>query len=191
MGRTLLVLTSLAGACSSPSGALIITSWPGSFPVDALAVETSVGGQAPMGEVLAPPEGATTMTSPYRVLVHSPANQPLLVRITALAGTRTVAAGRMGVTPRSNEIVQTALELQSALTCGDGVLDTGEECDDGNREDRDSCTNDCACPRCGDGVLYSFATPRSPGCPMAEVEECDDGNQVAGDGCSATCEREP
>ena len=33
-----------------------------------------------------------------------------------------------------------ALELPS---CGDGVLDPGEECDDGNNDDGDGCAADC------------------------------------------------
>jgi cysteine-rich repeat protein len=56
--------------------------------------------------------------------------------------------------------------------CGNGVLDPGEQCDDGNRDDTDGCTT--ACTVCGDGIV-------SPG------EECDDGNLVNGDGCDANC----
>src|SRR5690606_3094594 len=37
--------------------------------------------------------------------------------------------------------------------CGDGHLDPGEACDDGNRVDDDACTNACALPRCGDGIV--------------------------------------
>jgi cysteine-rich repeat protein len=44
--------------------------------------------------------------------------------------------------------------------CGDGVLDAGEQCDDGNPDPTDGCTNDCTI--CGDG---SITAP----------EECDDG----------------
>ena len=59
--------------------------------------------------------------------------------------------------------------------CGDGILDPGEECDDGNNVDGDGCSADCTIEGfCGDGVL-------DPG------EECDDGNNVDGDGCSANC----
>src|SRR5262249_49490827 len=47
--------------------------------------------------------------------------------------------------------------------CGDGHLDAGEECDDGNRINGDSCDNNCTIPRCGNGIV-------DPG------EECDDGN---------------
>jgi cysteine-rich repeat protein len=64
--------------------------------------------------------------------------------------------------------------------CGNGVLEEGEACDDGNNVDGDGCSADCMIekkPVCGDGVL-------DPG------EECDDGNLMDGDGCSSMCTRE-
>lgn len=57
-------------------------------------------------------------------------------------------------------------------TCGDGVLDLGEECDDGNLIATDGCTDRCTI--CGDGVVTA-------------PEECDDGNLDEGDGCTAAC----
>ncbi|MBO4705691.1 MAG: hypothetical protein J5647_08165 [Spirochaetaceae bacterium] len=40
--------------------------------------------------------------------------------------------------------------------CGDGIKDFGEECDDGNNDDHDDCTNNCQHKStCGDGI-YSF-----------------------------------
>ena len=76
--------------------------------------------------------------------------------------------------------------------CGNGILDDGEQCDDGNREDRDGCTNACTCARCGDAILHVFASVNPNGACMPDaIEECDDGNLVSGDGwCSATCTRE-
>ena len=66
--------------------------------------------------------------------------------------------------------------------CGDGVIDTGEGCDDHNTVDCDGCSAECQ-PEvgfdCGDGMT-------SPACG----EACDDGNATAGDGCTATCEPE-
>ena len=59
--------------------------------------------------------------------------------------------------------------------CGDGILDFGEECDDGNGENDDSCLNNCQSARCGDGYLW-----------RAE-EECDDGNTSNGDACLNDC----
>ena len=61
--------------------------------------------------------------------------------------------------------------------CGDGILDPGEECDDGDREPGDGCRADCTIESCGDGI-------EDPG------EECDDGNPFPGDGCRADCTEE-
>lgn len=52
-----------------------------------------------------------------------------------------------------------------ATACGDGRLDPGEECDDGNTNDYDACTNSCKFAVCGDGKL------------QVGVEECDYGGQ--------------
>ena len=59
--------------------------------------------------------------------------------------------------------------------CGNGFLERGEACDDGNRDDADACRNSCQRARCGDGVVWR------------DVEFCDDGNNRDGDGCKATC----
>jgi cysteine-rich repeat protein len=59
--------------------------------------------------------------------------------------------------------------------CGDGVLDPGETCDDGNANDCDACTSACTpVTGCGDGVVCG-------------TEACDDGGGASCDGCSATC----
>jgi cysteine-rich repeat protein len=63
--------------------------------------------------------------------------------------------------------------------CGNGVVDSGEECDDGNLANGDGCSVSCTVETlCGNGVLNGG-------------EQCDDGNSVAGDGCSPTCTLEP
>ena len=62
-----------------------------------------------------------------------------------------------------------------AALCGNGVLDPGEACDDGNTVDGDACRASCEKARCGDGVLWSG------------VEACDDGNVDDGDACPSTC----
>ncbi|MBY0278217.1 DUF4215 domain-containing protein [Candidatus Binatia bacterium] len=62
--------------------------------------------------------------------------------------------------------------------CGDGIVDPGEQCDDGNADDCDTCTTACRdVTGCGDGALCGD-------------EACDDGNVDACDGCSATCTTE-
>lgn len=63
-----------------------------------------------------------------------------------------------------------------ASTCGNGVVDSGESCDDMNDVDDDECTNSCQRPRCGDGVIQGD-------------EECDTGSSVGsrGDSCTLRC----
>jgi cysteine-rich repeat protein len=60
--------------------------------------------------------------------------------------------------------------------CGDSVKDTGEECDDGNVENGDTCDSNCTVPRCGNRIIGSF-------------EECDDGNAFNTDACLPNCKR--
>ena len=88
-------------------------------------------------------------------------------------------------------------------TCGDGVQDPLEECDDGNTVTTDACTDECNTAICGDGITWEgveecddgndIATDDCDACHLpvcgdgieAGSEECDDGNDVAGDGCTA------
>lgn len=52
--------------------------------------------------------------------------------------------------------------------CPDGVVDyPGEECDDGNDEDRDNCPTSCRLPFCGDFVAHTLGDA---------TEQCDDGD---------------
>lgn len=61
---------------------------------------------------------------------------------------------------------------QAANECGNGQLEEGEECDDGNTNTNDSCTNICTLNVCGDGIVN------------IGIEGCDAGAQN-GQACSA------
>ena len=66
--------------------------------------------------------------------------------------------------------------------CGNGDLETGELCDDGNTVDGDGCRGDCLSDyACGNGVVDTV------GSGATSDEVCDDGNSVNGDGCDAAC----
>jgi cysteine-rich repeat protein len=89
--------------------------------------------------------------------------------------------------------------------CGDGALDPGEECDDGNDTDGDGCSSSCTIEPtetiCDDRIdedgdgLVDCADPDCENDPFCLCgngilegnEECDDGNNTDGDGCSSSC----
>ncbi|MFH2006570.1 MAG: DUF4215 domain-containing protein [bacterium] len=98
-------------------------------------------------------------------------------------------------------------------TCGDGLLQGLEECDNGIANSDllpDACRTDCLPARCGDmvtdtgeqcddGRYNSDLIPDvcRPGCnppacgdgvvDVRSGESCDDGNTIDGDGCSSVC----
>jgi cysteine-rich repeat protein len=63
--------------------------------------------------------------------------------------------------------------------CGDGIVDVGEACDDGNIIDGDGCAHDCKKEGCGNGTV-------DPG------EDCDPPGSTTTSGipCSASCKFE-
>jgi len=81
------------------------------------------------------------------------------------------------VSAQIRSTVATASCLTPARDCGNGVVEAGEQCDDGNLVAGDGCSASCRLEVCGNGI-------RDAG------EQCDDGNTVSGDGCSAGCRLE-
>ncbi|MCB9506403.1 MAG: VWA domain-containing protein [Myxococcales bacterium] len=62
--------------------------------------------------------------------------------------------------------------------CGNGIVERGEACDDGNNFPNDGCNPICTSDEsCGNGFVDT-------------AEQCDDGNVLNGDGCDARCRHE-
>jgi fibro-slime domain-containing protein len=79
--------------------------------------------------------------------------------------------------------------------CGDGKVQPGEKCDDGNSDAADGCSSVCdavedgfVCPVPGKACVSTVECGDSI---VAGAETCDDGNLGPNDGCSVTCEIEP
>ncbi|CAI2379520.1 unnamed protein product [Moneuplotes crassus] len=81
-----------------------------------------------------------------------------------------------------------------AATCGDGTVETPEQCDDSNTISGDGCSSTCTLEAgyqwdgtevqdiCGDGLVVTRKKDY--------IEYCDDGNTINGDGCDSTCTKE-
>jgi cysteine-rich repeat protein len=90
--------------------------------------------------------------------------------------------------------------------CGNGTLEPGEACDDGNPDDTDACLSTCVAASCGDGheqagveacddanfdntdtCLTSCVAASCGDGYVGPGEACDDGNDVDGDECTNIC----
>lgn len=84
------------------------------------------------------------------------------------------ACGPHGECP-SGFVCNAELVCEGIGDCGNGIINQGEECDDGNLVNGDGCSSKCTLEQCGNRIL-------DPG------EVCDDGalNGTPGH-CNATC----
>jgi hypothetical protein len=59
--------------------------------------------------------------------------------------------------------------------CGDGELNSGEECDDGDaNDDNGACTSKCTINVCGDGLVFTGVEDCEEPGPMADGGMCLD-----------------
>jgi len=112
--------------------------------------------------------------------------------------TATATSNGDELTPANNTDTEATTVM---LLCGNGQVNPGEVCDDGNGTNGDGCNNDCRrsngedCTmdnQCSSGVC----DPTSGVCEPANTcgngrregsEVCDDGNTTPNDGCEPTC----
>ncbi len=80
--------------------------------------------------------------------------------------------------------------------CGDGVLATGEGCEDANLVDGDGCSASCTVETgwtCGTALGVSAVGTCIANCGDSSIlggETCDDGNRASGDACDSACRTE-
>ncbi len=116
----------------------------------------------------------TTNFTPGRCVRTQPPDPLFIRRILTETGTPQTGDTSEHIGPLPN----LALAVEAVIAvCGNGQLETGEACDDGNTTAGDGCSADCRSNEtCGNGIVDAAAG-----------EACDDGNTTAGDGCSADC----
>ena len=129
-------------------------------------VDRGLGESCDVGNPCAPGEMCTTACT---------CELPPTTTTSTTAAPSTTSGPPMSTTTTAGATTTTTTTLPPS--CGNGVVEEGEACDDANETPCDGC-NSCRPDRCGDGVRCD-----------AE-EQCDDGNLVAGDGCNELCESE-
>jgi cysteine-rich repeat protein len=103
------------------------------------------------------------------------------------AGSQTCLPTGLGFGPCEGQIVPLSEDCKTPVdedcngiinngceSCGDGIVQAPEECDDKNSINTDNCTNGCKVPKCGDNIVQTG-------------EQCDDGNRVDNDACTNAC----
>jgi len=104
-----------------------------------------------------------------------------------------VATVRLGFSGPTGAVMRRTAEFASctgpkAAVCGDGVLDEGEQCDDGNLDDDDCCSATCMLlssdtHTCDDGEYCTIRYFCTDGSCLQQPRDCSDGNPCTIDYC--------
>ncbi|MBI5494834.1 MAG: DUF4215 domain-containing protein [Deltaproteobacteria bacterium] len=172
-GLTIAVALLLAGACTTaPPGGGSSTSGGSSSGADASSsASSSATHPASSSSVITGSSSATASSS-----LASASSSAAASSATASSGPPSSDAGASS----------SGASAASALTCGNGQPDTGEQCDDGNFAPEDGCT-DCRTEAGWDCPASGACTPRCGDNLVLGGEACDDGNARALDGCAPDC----
>ena len=111
------------------------------------------------------------------ILVRFNGDRPQICYKTKVSGQCDLDTVENTVESNLSPQIQSSLNVEDSIACSacmNGDLEVGEQCDDGNTVNTDSCTNTCTTAACGDGIV-------------GLSEQCDDGNTQSGDNCSASC----
>ncbi len=115
------------------------------------------------------------------IYVDDETMQPYVFAYSSFGGTETITiefTNDYYQSPADRNLIIGGAEVDCGSpipTCGDGVVDAGEACDDGNASNNDACLDTCEEATCGDGYVWDG------------VEECDDGNTNDDDACLNSC----
>jgi cysteine-rich repeat protein len=170
-----------SGNCAS-SEALV--HWQITGPRGPAGLQGLTGIQGPVGPVGAiGPQGPAGQIGPQGLQGPPGAASEPIGTVEQLDNIGCVLNGNSGVLKLSFDsfgVARFTCILNSSAICSNGLIEQGEQCDDGNTVSNDGCSATCQLenqPVCANGVIESS-------------EQCDDGNTMSGDGCSPTCQLE-
>ncbi len=176
------------------AAATILTIAGCSFDTSGFASESGKGsGSDASGDPPATSTGTpdpTTPTTSTQGSISSASNSDATTTITTNPDPTTTTT-TTPVDPTTTEPDPTTTEpdpSETPATCGDGVIDDGEDCDDGP-DNGDTCSSQCKTPTCGDAEQNQGESDVDcggancdPCLPGAMCTEQDDCVEVCGDG---------
>ncbi len=149
-----------------------------SAPVDVANANALVGALAGLGLTVKAGTNVLVPGTPDVQHDHCTATTGITVPHPAgLSAAKTLnIAARDGLGGRMHSNQVTLICGPNTAVCGNGHIEVGEQCDDGNDVACDGCTPTCRVERCGDGIVECG-------------EGCDDGpaNGTPGSMCTAAC----
>jgi cysteine-rich repeat protein len=172
MRARLTFLLSLAAACGDDGvTSTDPTQDPSTSPAATSFLDPTTSGTPPTSTS----EPATTTTS-SDATSSSESTDPTTSSATTEATTGATTTTTSDSTGSTDDTSTGTSDTSTGGSCGDGRVDDGEGCDDGDANGPDQpCTPDCQPNVCGDGYA-------GPG------EGCDDGNAVDDDECTNACQ---
>lgn len=123
-----------------------------------------------------------TIAGKEQAQINNISSVPSIIKTDLISNKKTTLKGFTSVLKLESDLTsQISLSNKAAATiCGNGIIESGETCDDGNTINGDGCANNCKLEGvdvCGNEIVEAGET-------------CDDGNIVNGDGCASNCQVE-
>jgi len=120
----------------------------------------------------------STIEGRKNAYINNVTSVPFIIKANLISNKKTIIKGFKSVEKLESDLTDQKYFSKNSVNaiCGNGIIEAGEACDDGNLVNGDGCENNCTLTGaiCGNGIIEAG-------------EACDDGNLVNGDGCENNC----
>ncbi len=120
----------------------------------------------------------STIEGRKNAYINNVTSVPFIIKANLISNKKTIIKGFKSVEKLESDLTDQKYFSNNSVNaiCGNGIIEAGEACDDGNLVNGDGCENNCTLTGaiCGNGIIEAGET-------------CDDGNLINGDGCDSNC----